>query len=61
MKDLKATLKSNDLGAIRDATERLMTANTAITQRMYADAGGDGADGAPDDEVVDAEIVDEGR
>jgi molecular chaperone DnaK len=61
MKDLKATLKSNDLGAIRDATERLMTANTAITQRMYADAGGDTAPPAPDDEVVDAEIVDEGR
>ncbi len=63
MNDLRSTLKGNDLGAIRDATERLMTANTAITQRMYSEAGGDGdgAGGAADDEVVDAEIVDEGR
>ncbi len=60
MKDLKSALKGNDLGAIRSATEVLMTANTAVTQRMYANAGADG-DGAADDEVVDAEIVDEGR
>jgi len=63
MKDLKSTLKGNDLGAIRDTTERLMTANSTITQRMYSEAGSDGGGGgdASDDEVVDAEIVDEGR
>jgi len=61
MKDLKSTLKGNDLGAIRDATERLMTANSTITQRMYSEAGSDDGGGASDDEVVDAEIVDEGR
>jgi molecular chaperone DnaK len=73
LSELKAALSGNDLGAIRSATEALMTASQAFTQKLYeqaaasggyGSAGGDGSGGgsAPrDDEVVDAEIVDEGE
>jgi len=67
VKNLKSSLKGNDMGAIRSDTEALMTVNQSITTRLYseaaADSGGDGAGdyGMEDDEVVDAEIVDEGR
>jgi molecular chaperone DnaK len=67
VKNLKTTLKGNDLGAIRADTEALMAVNQTITTRLYSeaasDSGGDGAGdyGMEDDEVVDAEIVDEGR
>ncbi len=72
---LKEALGGQDLDAVKSATENLMTASQGFTQRLYeqasqasAAAGGspDGAtsssgDGASpsDDEVVDAEIVDE--
>jgi len=65
--DLKASLKGNDLGAIRTDTEALMTVNQGITTRLYSEAAADGSadgsgggDSGGDDEVVDAEIVDEG-
>ena len=67
VKNLKGSLKGNDLGGIRADTEALMTVNQTITTRLYSEAasesGGDGAGdyGMEDDEVVDAEIVDEGR
>ncbi|MDQ4091718.1 MAG: molecular chaperone DnaK [Actinomycetota bacterium] len=67
VKNLKTTLKGNDLGAVRADTEALMTVNQMVTTRLYSEAasesGGDGAGdyGMEDDEVVDAEIVDEGR
>jgi molecular chaperone DnaK len=67
VKNLKSSLKGNDMGAIRSDTEALMTVNQGITTRLYSEAAADGGgDGAPDygmedDEVVDAEIVDEGR
>ncbi len=68
VKNLKGTLKGNDMGAIRSDTEALMTVNQGITTRLYSEAAsennsdGDGGDfGADDDEVVDAEIVDESR
>ena len=65
--ELKTALAGSDNAAIKDATEALMTASQEFTQRLYeqasaADAGAAGAAGgsAPnDDEVVDAEIVDE--
>ncbi|HEX3622406.1 MAG TPA: molecular chaperone DnaK [Acidimicrobiales bacterium] len=67
VKNLKGSLKGNDLGAIRNDTEALMVVNQGITTRLYSEAasdnsGGGGGDyaGAEDDEVVDAEIVDEG-
>jgi molecular chaperone DnaK len=66
--DLKAALDGSDVAAIRTATERLMNASQEFTQKLYqqaaaseqqfASAGG-GASAPNDDEVVDAEIVDE--
>jgi molecular chaperone DnaK len=62
---LKSTLGGSDLEAIKSATEALMTASQEFTQRLYEaaaresqDAGG-GASAPADDEVVDAEIVDD--
>jgi molecular chaperone DnaK len=65
VKNLKGSLKGNDLGAIRSDTEALMVVNQGITTRLYSEAAADGSGGggdgsAADDEVVDAEIVDEG-
>ncbi len=68
LKTLKDALGGSDIGAIRSATEALMTASQAFAQRLYEQAGAQagpatsgGADSgaANDDEVVDAEIVDE--
>ena len=51
---------------MRRATEALMTASQSFSQKLYEsaaqDGGAAGAASAPnDDDVVDAEIVDEGR
>jgi molecular chaperone DnaK len=67
---LKESLAGSDLESIKNSTEALLTASQSFSQRLYeeaskADAGApSGAAGAPadepsDDEVVDAEIVDE--
>jgi len=69
---LKEALGGSDLEQIKSATEALVTASHSFSERLYAQAsasaqsgggsqpGGDGsADGPSDDEVVDAEIVDE--
>jgi molecular chaperone DnaK len=74
LKELKESLAGDDVDRIRSATEALMTASQTFSARLYEAAsasGGDGAGtgdgsgdgtGAPsDDEVVDAEIVDEDR
>jgi molecular chaperone DnaK len=65
VKNLKGSLKGNDMSAIQADTEALMTVNQGITTRLYSEAASDGAGGGggdfvEDDEVVDAEIVDEG-
>jgi molecular chaperone DnaK len=69
--DLKKALEGNDTGAIKEATEKLMAASQAFTQKLYeaaardANAAGSSASGQTgtgavnDDEIVDAEIVDE--
>jgi len=63
--DAKAALEGEDLEAIKDATEALMNASQEFGQRLYeaaaqADREADAEAGAPaDDEVVDAEIVDD--
>jgi len=71
LKTLKDALAGTDVEKIKDATEALVNASHGFTQRLYeqasqagsgagasAPSGGDGP--APsDDEVVDAEIVDE--
>ena len=56
-------LESDDLDAIRSATETLAAASSAFSQKLYESAAANtatDADGAgSDDDVVDAEIVDE--
>ena len=74
LKDLKDALAGTDVEAIKDATEKLVGVSQSFSQRLYEQArharcapaggrrrrGGAGAaEGASDDEVVDAEIVDE--
>jgi molecular chaperone DnaK len=72
--DLKTALGGEDLEAIKNATDALMTASQSFTQKLYdaasqeaASAGGGPGPSSPgagasepnDDDVVDAEIVDE--
>ena len=67
--ELKASLAGTDNDAIKAATEKLMTASQAFSQKLYEAAARDtnaegtsatGQSGAPnDDDIVDAEIVDE--
>ncbi|HXQ59355.1 MAG TPA: molecular chaperone DnaK, partial [Acidimicrobiales bacterium] len=73
LKDLQTALAGSDLEAIKSATESLVNSSHSFSQRLYEEAsqansgpaaggsGGPGDDGADhsDDEVVDAEIVDE--
>jgi molecular chaperone DnaK len=63
---LKEALNGSDVEAIRNATETLMKASQGFASRLYeqsssesAAAGASGASAPSDDEVVDAEIVDE--
>jgi molecular chaperone DnaK len=67
---LKSVLGGSDMAAIQSATEELGKASSAMGQAMYANAqaSGEAGPGAPgagpdagaaDDDVVDAEIVDE--
>jgi molecular chaperone DnaK len=70
--DLKGALGGSDIEAIRNATDALMSASQTFTQKLYdaasaesAAAGGgpggptDAAGQPSDDDVVDAEIVDD--
>ncbi|MFD3542198.1 molecular chaperone DnaK [Streptomyces sp. NPDC058662] len=66
--ELKETLKGEDTAEIRTATEKLAAVSQKLGQAIYADAqAGQGAAGAAgdagqakaDDDVVDAEIVDD--
>jgi molecular chaperone DnaK len=66
--DVKAALEGNDTNAIKEATEKLMAASQAFSQKLYEaasrDAGAAGTSasgqaGTADDDIVDAEIVDE--
>ena len=69
LKELKDALGGSDTDAIKRATEALMSASQGFAQRLYEQAAdeqaaaqgpGPGPAGGPtDDEVVDAEIVDE--
>jgi len=70
LETLKEALGGSDVDAIRRATEELARASHGIAERLYSQAGAAaGSPGAPggaatstaasDDEVVDAEIVDE--
>jgi molecular chaperone DnaK len=63
---VRETLAGTDVEAIKSATETLMTASQSFSQKLYEAASAEQAQSAPtgdaginDDEVVDAEIVDE--
>ncbi len=63
--DLKEKLAGTDIDEIKKATDTLATASQGFAAKMYenASANGEGAPAAEtpnDDDVVDAEIVDEG-
>jgi molecular chaperone DnaK len=71
--DLKTALEGSDVEAMKNATEALMTASQTFTQKLYEAAsqeagtsgaagttsGGAGTSQPSDDDVVDAEIVDD--
>ncbi len=71
--DLRTALGGSDIEAIRNATDALMSASQSFTQKLYeaasaesaasggnpGDAAGAGASQPADDDVVDAEIVDD--
>ncbi len=68
--DLKTAISGNDIAAIKAATETLMTASQAFSQKLYeaaardtnaagTSASGASSSGPSDDDIVDAEIVDE--
>ena len=67
--DLRAALNGSDTETIKNATEKLMTASQAFSQKLYeaasrdANAAGTSAsgqqNGGSDSDIVDAEIVDE--
>jgi len=66
--DLKAVKDGSDVEAIRTTVDGLMAASQTFAQKLYEASANDGAAGtgtgagassANDDDVVDAEIVDE--
>ncbi|PHV65122.1 molecular chaperone DnaK [Williamsia muralis] len=60
---VREALKGSDLGAVKSAVEKLTTDSQELGQAIYANAAaeGDGAAAAGGaDDVVDAEVVDEG-
>jgi molecular chaperone DnaK len=72
IKEVREVLESEDAAEIKARTEALQTAFHAVSQAMYekaqaeqADSPNGGADASPDseeeEEVVDAEVVDEGK
>jgi molecular chaperone DnaK len=66
---LKTAIEGDDLESIKSATEQLMNASQTFSQKLYeAASASDGAAGATgastppnDDDVIDAEIIDEDR
>ena len=61
---LKESLAGTDLDAIKAATEKLLTASQSFSQRLYEEAAKSNvnepaAPAGDDDDIVDAEIVDE--
>ena len=62
----KTALAGTDIDAIKDATEKLASASQAMGAKLYEqaaaaqnDAGGAPADEGSDDDVVDAEVIEE--
>ena len=65
--DLRSVLDSDDIEAVKSATEALMTASQEFGQRLYEAAAaaerqqGEASTASDDDDVVEAEIVDDDR
>jgi molecular chaperone DnaK len=69
IKGVREALAGSDIEAVKTATDRLATASQTLAERLYSQSAPGGASGngaasgttppANDDEVVDAEIVDE--
>ncbi|WP_068275677.1 molecular chaperone DnaK [Aldersonia kunmingensis] len=65
IKDAKDALAGSDIAAVKTAVEKLATESQALGQALYeaqaadAAASGNGSEAAGDDQVVDAEVVDE--
>ncbi len=63
--ELKTAMAGEDLDAIKEGTEKLMTASQTVSTKLYeqaaAEADPNAATGGAqdDDEVVDAEIIDD--
>jgi molecular chaperone DnaK len=59
--ELKAAIAGEDIAAIKAAVEKVATASQALGAAMYANSQDDASESeaAGDDDVVDAEIVDE--
>lgn len=62
--ELKTALAGDDIEAVKAKHQALVQASQEFAQRLYAatqaqQPGGDGASAPADDEVADAEIVDE--
>ncbi|PXW35622.1 molecular chaperone DnaK [Nocardia sp. 348MFTsu5.1] len=59
---VRESLKGSDLGAVKSAVEKLTTDSQELGQAIYAAAAEEGGAAAPGgaDDVVDAEVVDEG-
>jgi molecular chaperone DnaK len=68
---LREAIKSDDIQSIRNASDELMRVSQEVGQALYAAGAADqagqqatggfaGGDGAADDDIVDAEVVDEG-
>jgi molecular chaperone DnaK len=59
---LKEALNGTDIEAIKNATEKLLTASQGFSQRLYEEAAKANSEPAApagnDDDIVDAEIVD---
>ena len=64
---LKTAIAGTDLEAIKTATEALMTSSQTFSQKLYEQASQEGTaaggdtSAANDDEVVDAEIVEDDK
>ena len=64
--DAKTALQGTDINAIKSAMEKLGQESQALGQAIYeatqaAQAGGGGGSGGSEDDVVDAEVVDDNR
>ncbi|MBA4024690.1 MAG: molecular chaperone DnaK [Gordonia sp.] len=59
---VREALKGTDLGAVKSAVEKLTTDSQELGQAIYANAGAEEGAATPGgaDDVVDAEVVDEG-